>query len=57
MTRTCSFCGSMTDGPEDGLPEGWSLATDRGRVEYLCAVCTRSHVRSIEANLPTDFWE
>jgi hypothetical protein len=39
------------------MPEGWSLDIgDRG-VQYLCGACTRENVRSIEAKLPTEWWE
>lgn len=57
MTRHCARCGSPGEGPDDGMPEGWSLdVTDRG-VGYLCATCTRDNVRSIEAKLPQEWWE
>jgi hypothetical protein len=57
MTRHCARCGSPGDGPDGGLPAGWSLdVTDRGP-QYLCATCTRDNVRSIEAKLPQEWWE
>ena len=57
MTRHCARCGSAGDGPDDGMPEGWSLDVgDRG-VQYLCRACTRDNVRSIEAKLPQEWWE
>ena len=56
MTRHCARCGVAGDAPEDGMPEGWSFdVTDRG-VTYLCAACTREHVRSIEAKLDEEWW-
>jgi hypothetical protein len=56
-TRTCSRCGAAGDAPEDGLPSGWSLATDRRGVEQLCDGCTRSNIRAIEGKLPEEYWE
>jgi hypothetical protein len=56
-TRTCSRCGGSGEAPEDGLPPGWSLATERRGVEQLCATCTRANIRSIEGKLPEEYWE
>lgn len=57
MISTCRRCGAQSDeGGEDGLPPGWSLATEQGRVDRLCDRCTREHVRSIEAKLPDEWW-
>jgi len=57
MTRHCARCGVVGEGPEGGMPEGWSLDVgDRG-VTYLCETCTRANVRSIEAKLPQEWWE
>jgi hypothetical protein len=56
-TRTCSFCGTTADGPEGGLPEGWSIGVDaRGRTEFLCLECARTHIRAIEGKLPEEYW-
>ena len=58
VQRSCARCGSPGDGPDDGMPEGWSLDVDPDRgVQYLCGPCTRSNVRSIEAKLPQEWWE
>jgi hypothetical protein len=55
--RTCSFCGATADGPEGGLPEGWSIGVDaRGRPEFLCLECARTHIRAIEGKLPEEYW-
>ena len=56
MTQhACSQCG--TAAPGDGsLPPGWSFATGRRGIEWLCDACTREHVRSIEAKLPEEWW-
>ena len=57
MTSTCRRCGAQSDeGGDEGLPSGWSLATEDGRVDRLCDRCTREHVRSIEAKLPDEWW-
>ena len=47
----------MAESPEEGLPEGWSLSVDRGRVEYHCGPCVRLNIRAIEAKLPQEWWE
>ncbi len=53
--RACSRCGTIAD-RDDELPPGWSFETgDRG-VQWLCLVCTRENVRSIEAKLPEEWW-
>jgi hypothetical protein len=57
VVRTCSSCGTQDSAPADGLPEGWSLVTERKRVEYQCLSCVRSNIRSIEAKLPQEYWE
>ena len=57
MTRHCARCGLAGEGPDDGMPEGWSLDVDGGRVSYLCGECTRANVRAIEAKLPQEWWE
>ena len=67
MTRHCARCGVVGDGPDGGMPVGWSLDVgDPGpsgggsgmrRVTYLCETCTRANVRSIEAKLPQEWWE
>lgn len=55
--RTCSSCGTSADAPPEGLPEGWSLVTEKRRVEYHCATCVRANIRAIEAKLPEEYWE
>lgn len=47
----------MAEAPEDGIPEGWSFAVERGRVEYQCAPCVRANIRAIEGKLPQEWWE
>jgi hypothetical protein len=57
MVCVCAHCGVMTEAPENGLPEGWSLATSDRGLERLCHACTRTNIRSIEAKLPEEWWE
>ena len=48
----CSWCGTTVD----EVPLTWMLqASSRGTLR-LCEVCTRDHVRQIEAQLPTEWW-
>ena len=55
--RTCSYCGTQASAAVDGLPPGWSLVTEKRRVEYQCLTCVRSNIRSIEGKLPEEYWE
>ena len=57
-TRTvnCSMCGEGAECPPDGIPPGWTLDTDRGRVSYVCGRCARENLRAIEAKLPEEYW-
>jgi hypothetical protein len=57
VVRTCSYCGTQATAPEGGIPEGWSMVTERKRVEYQCVTCVRSNIRSIEGKLPEEYWE
>ena len=52
MTRpagavACAGCQQVADEP----PLGWSLQVDATGPRWLCAHCTREHVRSIECRL------
>ena len=55
--RTCSYCGTQAEAADEGLPEGWSLVTEKRRVEYQCVSCVRANIRSIEGKLPEEYWE
>ena len=57
VLRTCARCGTQAECPDDGLPEGWSMATEGKRVEYHCGPCVRANIRSIEGKLPEEWWE
>lgn len=55
------MCGRVADPDEDGDPPlGWcaDLVETRGgqRTRWICPVCTRAHVRSIEAKLDQAWW-
>jgi len=54
--QRCARCGATESAAEDGLPPGWSLATSDGGVDRLCADCTRTNVRAIEARLDEEWW-
>jgi hypothetical protein len=61
MGETCSICGRTADADVDGDPPlRWCADTVeiRGghRTRWVCAECTRSHVRSIEAKLDREWW-
>jgi hypothetical protein len=56
VVRTCSACGTQATAPEGGVPEGWSMATERKRVTYQCPSCVRTHLRAIEGKLPEEYW-
>lgn len=53
----CSRCGTPSLAAEDGLAPGWSLSSDERGLLHLCADCTRSHARDIEAKLPDQWWD
>ncbi|MBW3555653.1 MAG: hypothetical protein KY454_01815 [Actinobacteria bacterium] len=55
--RTCSKCGDTAEAASGGLPQGWSVGTERHRVEYQCTTCVRANIRSIEGKLPEEYWE
>jgi hypothetical protein len=55
---TCRHCGTVADEDADEvLPLGWSIVADERGVGKLCASCTRTNIRSIEAKLPEEWWE
>lgn len=58
VTRTCSRCGRQEDGPEEGMPVGWSFGVEAsGRITYTCADCARANIRAIEGRLPEEYWD
>lgn len=53
-TATCDFCGRSA--PPDEVATTWSTALENGRTRRFCADCTRSHLRSAEARLDSEWW-
>jgi hypothetical protein len=55
---TCAGCGATPDGEDDDgtVPLGWSHSVEERGVVLLCAACTRTHVRAIEAKLDAQWW-
>ena len=49
----CAGCGQQAD----EAPPTWSSAVGPDGVSRLCDLCTREHLRSIEARLDEQWWE
>ena len=49
----CNWCGTQAP---DGAPPTWSVQTGERGVELFCEKCTRANLRSMEANLSSDWW-
>ena len=61
MNETCSICGRVADRDADGDPPlGWCAdkveVREGERTRWVCAPCTRHHVRAIEAKLEQQWW-
>jgi hypothetical protein len=56
MIRTCQHCGAQIECADGGLPEGWSMANERGRTDFLCRECSRINIRAIEGKLSEEYW-
>ncbi|WP_168929512.1 hypothetical protein [Nocardioides sp. GY 10113] len=54
MTVTCDFCG--TTAPGEAAPLTWTFAVEQGRRRWFCESCSRSHLRSMEAKLDSEWW-
>ena len=50
---TCGHCGAQVDSP---APLDWTTALERGRLRHFCALCSRTHLRSMEAKLDSEWW-
>jgi hypothetical protein len=50
----CDFCGRPATGGQ--LPLTWSTAVENGRRRSYCEECSRSYVRSMEAQLDSEWW-
>lgn len=49
---TCSLCGAS----EPEQPLTWTAQSDQGRTRLVCDVCTRLHLRAMEARLDEEHW-
>jgi len=49
---TCALCGATVS----EIPLTWVSSVERGRTVYYCDVCSREHLRSIEAKLDSEHW-
>jgi hypothetical protein len=54
VTPTCTVCGKTAE--TEDVPLGWSTGVERGRPVVVCDECTRTHARSIEAKLDSEWW-
>ncbi|HET7399615.1 MAG TPA: hypothetical protein VFJ94_13945 [Intrasporangium sp.] len=53
----CSVCGRMPSAEEAATARlTWSRGTQGGRASWVCAQCSRDHVRSIEGKLDQSWW-
>ncbi len=57
MERACSRCGTVADGPDDAMPDGWSFAVEAREMTFQCPDCVRANIRAIEGKLPEEWWE
>jgi DNA-directed RNA polymerase subunit RPC12/RpoP len=49
----CAVCGRVAGAQP---PPDWTLQVDRRGRSYVCAACTREHVRAIEGQLDQADW-
>jgi len=52
--RTCDFCGKTEGDP--GRLLLWTTAVESGKTKNFCEVCSREHLRSMEAKLDSEWW-
>ncbi|WP_200958211.1 hypothetical protein [Nocardioides sp. Soil805] len=50
---TCDFCGRQGSGAETLT---WTTSIENGRRRSYCEECSRSHLRSIEGKLDSEWW-
>ena len=50
----CGNCGRQESDP--ALTLTWSISVERGVTLHFCEVCSREHVRSMEAKLDREYW-
>ncbi|MBF4160695.1 hypothetical protein [Nocardioides acrostichi] len=51
---SCDFCGRTEEDP--GRLLTWSTAVEHGRQQMFCTECSRTHVRSMEGKLDSEYW-
>jgi hypothetical protein len=51
--RVCAGCGTVAAAGE-GLT--WLCSVEDGGRRYFCDTCSRTHLRSIEGRLDSDWW-
>ncbi|MEP6599618.1 MAG: hypothetical protein ABJB98_09260 [Actinomycetota bacterium] len=61
VQASCSLCGRVADPEADGDPPlTWCVDIvedlDGPRTRWVCDICTRRYVRSIEAKLDQNWW-
>ncbi|HEX9697654.1 MAG TPA: hypothetical protein VGB64_15230 [Actinomycetota bacterium] len=56
-TKSCRMCGATATCVPGGLPPGWSFSAEPGGITFMCDDCARRNIRSIEAKLPSEWWE
>jgi hypothetical protein len=52
-TTTCALCGRQGSGAETLT---WTTSVENGRRRTYCEECSRSHLRSIEGKLDSEWW-
>lgn len=51
----CATCGRIPE-DESAARLTWTLGLDKGRQVWTCDLCSREHLRSIEAKLDSAWW-
>ena len=52
----CNLCGARPQGDPDAVPLTWVHSVENGVSVYYCDLCSREHLRSIEAKLDSQHW-
>lgn len=51
--RQCDWCGRQATLVES---LSWSTSVEQGRAKTYCDTCSRTHLRSMEGKLDSEFW-
>lgn len=51
---TCDFCGRQE--PDGAATLSWTVSVENGRRKTYCDECSRTHLRSMEGKLDSEFW-